>query len=399
VTVVGTPPVGANVNDQDDDCYFGSDPKIGITKLTNDENAVLCPADSRQISWDWNEQPPTVTWTYEVVNLGNVPLSAVTVTDSIAGVNPAYQSGDTNTNSLLDLTEKWIFTASGLAIKGQYNNIGKATGYGPGNVKVEATEPDCYFAVQLPPPPGCLEICKDVSGTNPTPDKEFTVCVQVEDKTSSEICLPVKAGACADFKDLVTGTYLLSEKDPGNGWTITKPLPATGDVAPGVTCGNNIFRVENKPPLLGCVGSPGYWLGHSCSVTTSLTNAGGTIYLGTPLGPQTVAVSSVAQANIILDVSKQQGYCTKANGQNNDKELTQLYRQLLSAKLATYNSAPNTAVPTGTVLASINAADAYFATHTCGATDRPNTNWQSTIASWASGNLGLPECPTMPCSK
>ena len=41
----------------------------------------------------------TVTWTYKVTTTGNVPLSSVTVTDNVAGVTPAYQSGDANTES------------------------------------------------------------------------------------------------------------------------------------------------------------------------------------------------------------------------------------------------------------------------------------------------------------
>ena len=48
-----------------------------------------------------------VAFEYAVTNEGNVPLSNVGVTDS-EYVGPTYQSGDTNTNTLLDLTETWI---------------------------------------------------------------------------------------------------------------------------------------------------------------------------------------------------------------------------------------------------------------------------------------------------
>ena len=51
-----------------------------------------------------------VAFEYAVTNEGNVPLSNVGVTDS-EYVGPTYQSGDTN-NTLLDLTETWIFTGS-----------------------------------------------------------------------------------------------------------------------------------------------------------------------------------------------------------------------------------------------------------------------------------------------
>jgi len=52
-----------------------------------------------------------VGFQYTVTNDGNVPLSNVGVTDSESGAT-TYQSGDANTNNLLDLTETWIFTDS-----------------------------------------------------------------------------------------------------------------------------------------------------------------------------------------------------------------------------------------------------------------------------------------------
>ena len=37
-------------------------------------------------------------------------------------------SGDTNGNDELDLTETWLYEATGEAITGQYNNLGTAVG-------------------------------------------------------------------------------------------------------------------------------------------------------------------------------------------------------------------------------------------------------------------------------
>ena len=77
----------------------------------------------------------TVTWTYVVTNTGDVRLANVTVTDDQAGVTPLYQSGDTNNNNLLDLTETWTYEATGTAVVGQYKNTGKVTGsYGSDTV-------------------------------------------------------------------------------------------------------------------------------------------------------------------------------------------------------------------------------------------------------------------------
>ena len=131
---------------------------INIVKLTNGTN---------------NDSPPvagvpdgptvpvgsTVTWTYNVTNPTGVALSGVSVTDNIAGVNPTpvlssgFNVGDTNHDGLLENGETWVFTASGVAIAGQYSNIGTATGTPvtptggtiPGATPVTATNPDHYY--------------------------------------------------------------------------------------------------------------------------------------------------------------------------------------------------------------------------------------------------------------
>ena len=83
-----------------------------------------------------------VTWTYTVTNTGNVPLSNVTVTDDHLGVTPAYQSGDDG-DTLLETGETWVYTATGTAILGLYNNIGTATGHYL-DLTVSDTDPSSY---------------------------------------------------------------------------------------------------------------------------------------------------------------------------------------------------------------------------------------------------------------
>ena len=72
-------------------------------------------------------QGSPVSWIYTVTNTGNVPLSNVKVTDD-KGVVPVYNSGDTNLDGKLDLTESWVYSANGTAISGSYQNIGTTTG-------------------------------------------------------------------------------------------------------------------------------------------------------------------------------------------------------------------------------------------------------------------------------
>ena len=104
----------------DGSSYTGADPQIAISKVTVDgatsgDGITVLTGES-------------IKWRYTITNVGNVALSAVTVSDSVAGVNPAYVSGDTNSNGKLDLTETWVYEASGTAGTGSYTNTGTASG-------------------------------------------------------------------------------------------------------------------------------------------------------------------------------------------------------------------------------------------------------------------------------
>ncbi len=94
VTASGTDPLGEVVTDIDDHTLDIIHPAIHIEKTG--------PATAHE--------GDTVTYTFTVTNIGDIPLSNNTVSDSIAGT-AVYQSGDTNTNALLDTTETWIFSA------------------------------------------------------------------------------------------------------------------------------------------------------------------------------------------------------------------------------------------------------------------------------------------------
>lgn len=146
-TAIGTPvddnnnpiPGTTNPTDSNPDHYFAALPGIKLVKLTNgtDNDSPTGPVVLAG---------STVTWTYIVTNTGNVPLTITSLTDD-QGVVPVYQSGDTNSNNLLDLTETWTYTASGIAQAGQYTNIGKVTGEDSIHETVASSNPDNYFGV------------------------------------------------------------------------------------------------------------------------------------------------------------------------------------------------------------------------------------------------------------
>jgi uncharacterized repeat protein (TIGR01451 family) len=84
----------------------------------------------------------TIDYTYTVTNAGDVPLSAVTVSDDLAGT-AVYVSGDTNTDGFLDLVETWIFIASyevPVDTTGPVENTAKASGTSPHDTTVTAQD-------------------------------------------------------------------------------------------------------------------------------------------------------------------------------------------------------------------------------------------------------------------
>jgi hypothetical protein len=72
--------------------------------------------------------PLPVTFTYDETNSGDDPISDVTVSGSICGT-ATYQSGDTNTNGVLDPGETWVYTCQHtFNTVGSYTDVATANG-------------------------------------------------------------------------------------------------------------------------------------------------------------------------------------------------------------------------------------------------------------------------------
>ncbi|MEG3957873.1 DUF7507 domain-containing protein, partial [Microcoleus sp. herbarium2] len=107
-------------------------PSIFIDKVTNGADGVNLLVN----------QP--ITWTYKVSNIGNVPLSGVSLTDDKEGSITNRISGDTDSDGLLDTNEVWTYTKTGTAQAGNYSNTGNVTGSYNGT-PVTSSDPSSYF--------------------------------------------------------------------------------------------------------------------------------------------------------------------------------------------------------------------------------------------------------------
>jgi len=149
-------PNATALTDSDPSHYFGYRGQLDIQKSTNGQDAdtptgPVVPVGS------------TVTWTYAVTNLGNVPLKPVMVMDDNGtpddpgdDFSPDYVNGDTDNDGALDLDETWTYQATGTAQAGQYGNVATATGTPvdannnpiPDAAAVTDTDPSHYFGYQ-----------------------------------------------------------------------------------------------------------------------------------------------------------------------------------------------------------------------------------------------------------
>ncbi|WP_240632164.1 DUF7507 domain-containing protein [Methanohalophilus halophilus] len=127
------------VNDSDPSHYFGVNSSIDIEKATNGVDADDPTGPYVTVGGD-------VVWTYNVTNTGNVNLTDIVVQDNM-GVTPAYISGDTNSDNILQTDEVWMYNATGVAEEGQYANLGNVTGTDPTDAEVTDEDPSHYFGV------------------------------------------------------------------------------------------------------------------------------------------------------------------------------------------------------------------------------------------------------------
>ena len=160
-TATGTPPIGENVTDTDDETVnILQDPSINITKtMTNnaDEDG------SEDVSLG-----DTLTYTFSVTNDGNVNLTSVDVTDPMTGLS-AISCGATSLvpNESTTCTATYVVTQADVDA-GWINNTATANGTPPIGGNVTDTDNE---TVNVPQDPS-IDVVKtsDATGTNQVGD-------------------------------------------------------------------------------------------------------------------------------------------------------------------------------------------------------------------------------------
>lgn len=175
-TVVGISPKQETVTDSDPSHYYGitsDETVINIEKYTNGVDADL--PTGPQIAVGGN-----VTWTYVVTNPNTVPLYNIMVTDNRTGVNPVYVSGDVNSDNVLQPGEVWTYRAIGIAVSGQYSNIGSVAGVSANGKVVTDTDPSHYFGVTSPPREVVVDPDDPLVEPDPEEDDSSIIIVEPE---------------------------------------------------------------------------------------------------------------------------------------------------------------------------------------------------------------------------
>ena len=88
----------------------------------------------------------TLSYSFFVENTGNVSISAVSVADAKCTAAPVLQSGDLNTNTILDVSEIWAYSCTSIVVTqdeidaGQVDNSVTVTGTPTGGTLTNATD-------------------------------------------------------------------------------------------------------------------------------------------------------------------------------------------------------------------------------------------------------------------
>ena len=156
----------------------------------------------------------TVTYTFTVTNGGNTPLTSVTVTDPLlGGLLTAVPTGDANNNTILDITETWVYVQDYVVTQSDIDT---------GSITNQATASGT----------GVNGLVTDLSGATVTDDiPTVTIipeaCLDAIAITKAGVFNDVDANGCTSLGvDTVTYTFTVTNQGntPLTGVTVTDPL-------------------------------------------------------------------------------------------------------------------------------------------------------------------------------
>ncbi|SHF89982.1 conserved repeat domain-containing protein/gliding motility-associated C-terminal domain-containing protein [Mariniphaga anaerophila] len=175
----------------------------------------------------------TITYTIEVENVGNVGLTNVVVTDVFAG-GAILISGDTNSNSVLDVGETWIYSADYEVTQG---DIDAGTDLvNVASVDTDQTDPAEDSATTGISQGPALSITKDTDKTSVSSAGEtITYTIEVENVGNVGLTNVVVTDVFAGGATLISGdTNSNSVLDVGETWIYNADYEVTqGDIDAG----------------------------------------------------------------------------------------------------------------------------------------------------------------------
>jgi len=272
----GTAPDGVTYSDTDLSHYFGvpcvpDNPSVDLIKSTNGD-------DANTPTGPYIPAGGAVNWTYEVTNTGNVALTDVVVTDDQGVVVTCPATS-------LAVGASMTCTANGVAVAGQYANLGIVSGKSPDGAQVADDDPSHYFGsnpaiaivkktngddANAAPGPnipvgGAVTWTYEVTNTGNvtltnvtvTDDQIANDATAINCGAGNNIIASLAVGASATCT--ATGTAVAGQY--ANIGTATGTPP----VGPNVSASDpsHYFGVETPDGGEGC--TPGYWKNHTGS--------------------------------------------------------------------------------------------------------------------------------------
>ena len=232
--------------DTDQTTPVASDPAT----TTNTATGSLSVTKTADVA-TYTEANQTITYTIVVKNTGATSLTGVTVADSLAGVTATYTSGDTDTDSVLDVGETWVYTAAYTTTQADVD--GGLPIENIATVDTDQTTPVASDpATTTNTATGSLSVTKTADvATYTEANQTITYTIVVKNAGATSLTGVTVADSLAD----VTATYTSGDTDTdsvldvGETWVYTAAYTTTqADVDGGLRSKTSRRSIPTRPP-------------------------------------------------------------------------------------------------------------------------------------------------------